>query len=1047
MEFKVLGPLEVSDGGRAVPLGGAKQRALLAILLTQANTAVGADRLIDLIWSDEPPDTAAHSLQVYVSQLRKILEPEHRAGTAYKVLVSQPPGYLLRIEPESLDLNRFQRFVDEGRAAMSAGAHELASSTFREALGLWRGAPLADLALQPFVVTETARLEEARLRATEDRIDADLASSKHADLVGELESHVRQHPLRESFSRQLMLALYRSGRQAEASAVFQEVRGRLVDELGMEPGHDLQRLLKQVLNQDPALDLAPVAPAYAPARTNNLPLELTSFVGRTEEVEEVTRLLAQGRLVTITGAGGVGKTRLAIRVAEHLGGNYRDGTWLVELAPISDTGVLPQAVMSALGVREQSGRAVLETLREYLETRELLLLLDNCEHVIDAAARLTTALLQTCPRLHILATSREALSIGGEAAWRAPSLPAPDSRKLPPVERLADYAAIALFRDRCASALGKFAIDEDNAPLIAEVCERLDGIPLAIELAAAKLRVLSLAQVAQRLNDRFRLLTGGSRTALPRQQTLRAAIDWSYGLLSAPQQATLRRLSVFAGGISLEAAEAVCPDEGGELMDLVDLMSDLVAKSLLVVDRTGLDARYEMLETIRQYASERLLEAGEAESVRNRHRGWFQALAEQAEPHLRGANQADWHDRLKTEHDNLRGALGWAFASGDTESALRLAGTMGYFWRFSGHRAEALGWLERALELPGGSTDARARVLYWVATCSGDLNDYARAQSLALESLAMFREVGDRWAEARVEQVLGSIASRQDQYEEAQSRFRLSLLASQDAGDPWAEGWALYSMGCVASARADNSRARDLFQRALARLRQAGDQHRVAMTMHMLGCVELSFLNYDAASGLLEGSIAPLRRIGDHEQVAWSLVFLGIVSRCTGDHEKAMARFEEGLALFREVGLVQGAGYALCEMGIVATRRGDLESADNLLKRSLVTVFEAADRMATAKAMEALADVETRRGEFVRSAQLLASAQTVRTEIGGPVEAYEMEAYEALLATTSRSLGKARFAQAWAGGAAMTLTEAVRFALADQSALATLDRNDHVLIE
>src|SRR5438067_1324306 len=629
MEFKVLGPLEVSDGGRSVPLGGAKQRALLAILLTQANAAVGADRLIDLIWSDEPPDTAAHSLQVYVSQLRKILEPEHRAGTAYKVLVSQPPGYLLRIEPESLDLNRFQRFVDEGRAAMSAGAHELASSTFREALGLWRGAPLADLALQPFVVTETARLEEARLRATEDRIDADLASSKHADLVGELESHVRQHPLRESFSRQLMLALYRSGRQAEASAVFQEVRGRLVDELGMEPGHDLQRLLRQVLNQDPALDLAPIAPAYAPTRTNNLPLELTSFVGRIEEVEEVTRLLAQSRLVTITGAGGVGKTRLAIRVAEHLGGNYRDGTWLVELAPIS-----------------------------------------------------------------------------------------------------------------------------------AEVCERLDGIPLAIELAAAKLRVLSLAQVAQRLNDRFRLLTGGSRTALPRQQTLRAAIDWSYGLLSAPQQATLRRLSVFAGGISLEAAEAVCPDEGGELMDLVDLMSDLVAKSLLVVDRTGLDARYEMLETIRQYASERLLEAGEAESVRNRHRGWFQALAEQAEPHLRGANQADWHDRLKTEHDNLRGALGWAFASGDTESALRLAGTMGYFWRFSGHRAEALGWLERALELPGGSTDARARVLYWVATCSGDLNDYARAQSLALESLAMFREVGDRWAEARVEQVLGSIASR-----------------------------------------------------------------------------------------------------------------------------------------------------------------------------------------------------------------------------------------------------------------------------------------------
>ncbi|TME39743.1 MAG: tetratricopeptide repeat protein [Chloroflexi bacterium] len=1029
MEFRILGPLDVTDGGRSLPLGGAKQRAVLAILLTQANQAVATDRLIDLIWPDEAPDTAGHSLQVYVSQLRKVLEPEHRAGTAYSVLISQHPGYLLRIDGEALDLARFERLVDEGRNSMSAGAHESAGTKFRAALDLWRGPPLADLALQPFALNETARLTEARLRAVEGRIDADLALGRHADLVGELESLLAEHPLREGFSRQLMLALYRSGRQAEASAVYQQARERLVDELGMEPGPDLQTLLKQILNQAPALDLAPVASASGERRRDNLPLQLTSFVGRAEEVAEVTRRLSHNRLVTITGAGGVGKTRVALQVADHALERFRDGAWLVELAPVTDPSVLPQAVMAALGVREQTGRDIVETLCDHLQSRDILLVFDNCEHVIDATARLMTSLLQACPRLRILATSREALGIGGEIAWRAPSLPAPDSRHLPPVETLADYAAIALFVDRSTAALGDFALDADNAPLVAEVCERLDGIPLAIELAAAKLRVLSLAQVARRLGDRYRLLTGGSRTALPRQQTLRAAIDWSYDLLSDPQQATLRKLSVFAGGISLEAAEEVCAGAIIEPADVVDLLADLVAKSLLVVDRTGDDARYRMLETIRQYASERLLDAGEAEPVRDRHRAWFQALAEQAEPELRGSRQADWHDRLQTEHDNLRAALGWALASGDAESALRFAGTMGYFWRLSAQRAEGLGWLERALDQEAGSTQARAKALYWVAAFSSDVNDYARAEVLAAQSLAMFREIGDRWGEARAEQMLGSIASRLDQYAEALRHFELSLTASRDAGDAWVEGWALYSIGYVWSARADYPRARDLLHLALERLSNAGDHHRVAMTMHMLGCVELCLRNYDAASALLEESLGPLRRVRDHEQVAWSLVFLGVVSRCTGDYERAMVLFEEGLALFREVNLKQGAGYALCEIGIVATKRGDLRTAEGVLKESLVTLHAAIDRMATAKVLEALADVAARHQQFVRSAQMLGSAEALRTAIGGPIEAYELDSYRGLVSTVGRGLDKAGFAEAWANGKAMTPEAAVSFAL------------------
>ncbi len=1034
MDFRILGPLEVWHGDRSLPLGGVKQRALLAILLTHANQVVATDRLIDLIWPDDPPDTAGHSLQVYVSQLRKVLEPQRRPGTPNTVLISQPPGYLVRIGAEDLDLRRFQRLVDEGRQSMSAGAPHVASIKLYEALGLWRGAPLADFGSQQFAVSEIARLTEIRLRALEDRIGADLALGRHSDLVGELESLVAQHPLREGFSRQLMLALYRAGRQGEASGVFQQVRERLVEELGMEPGAELQSLLKQILNQAPGLELAPGISMRVERRLDNLPLQLTSFVGRVAELAEVTRLLSQSRLVTITGAGGVGKTRLALQAAHQLRDKYRDGVWLVELAPLSDSSVLPQSVMAAMGVREQAGRSIVETLCDYLQARELLLVLDNCEHVIDATARLITVLLQSCPQLHVFATSREALSIGGENAWRVPSLSVPDAQHAATAEGLSGYEAVSLFVDRCSNALGHFAIDDENAQLVAEVCERLDGIPLAIELAAAKLRVLSLAQVAQRLSDRFRLLTGGSRTAMPRQQTLRAAIDWSYDLLSEAQQATLRRLSVFAGGISLEAAEAVCVEGAVEPADIIDLLAELVAKSLVAVNRTGGDARYRMLETIRQYAGERLVEVGEAKRARDRHRAWFQSLALQAETEMRGTNQASWFDRVESEHDNLRAALGWSLSSSDLESSLRLAGAMGLFWRTRGHRIEGLSWLERALAQKASSSQAQATILYWTSAFNADLNEYARAASLAEESLAMFGEIGDRWGGARAEQMLGSIAARQDRYDQALTLFHASLTAFEGTGDPWGAGWSRYSIGFVLNARGDYEEARGQFQTAVNLLRQAGDGNRIAATQQMLGIVELCLGDYDAARRLIEESLTPLRRMRDYENVAWSLVYLGVVSRCMKDYDHAKMSLEESLALFREVNLKQGVGYSLCEIGIVATQQGDLSEAEALLRESLRILHTAVDRSATAKVLEALAENGARLGQLGRSAQLLGSAEALRASIDAPIEAYELDTYRRLVDNISQGLSNANLAKTWEKGHAMSLEDAVSFAMRDDDA-------------
>ena len=656
-------------------------------------------------------------------------------------------------------MGRFERMVVAGREAAAGGDAAAAAELLREALGLWRGPPLAEFAYDEFAQSAVVRLGEARLAAFEDRIEADLACGCHAELVGELQALVSEHPLRERLRGQLMVALYRSGRQADALRCYQEGRTTLVDELGIDPGPALQHLEAAVLAHDPALDPPAVSRtddvADVPGRPSagrSLPWaamtgSLTSFVGRTTELVEVTKLVGEARLVTITGPGGAGKTRLAVEVGTQLQASVPDGVWLVELAPLSDPSSLPRAVAAVLGVREPTSVAPTpgggtegplrdgERLVEYLGAKNALLVFDNCEHLVEAVAGLVRRLLAHCSQLRVLATSREPLAVPGEVQWPIPPLGSPAVGASE--AEVASSEAVRLFTQRAAAVQPSFILTPKTALVVADICRRLDGIPLAIELAAARVKVLPVAQIAERLDDRFHLLTGGMRTALPRHRTLAALVDWSYDLLTEPERIGFEALSVFVGGCPLDAAEHVCAGAGVDPGDVIDVVAHLVDKSLLVAGQ-GPDgtARYRMLETLRQYGLDKLATAGRLDADRQRHLEWCLALAEQAEPQMRGASQRQWLDRLEADHDNLRAALDWAIRRDDTEPALRLGGALAWFWWVRGHQREGRAWLEDALATEGPvDRPTRVTALSWAGYLATD-HDLERAISWGEDAVA-----------------------------------------------------------------------------------------------------------------------------------------------------------------------------------------------------------------------------------------------------------------------------------------------------------------------
>jgi predicted ATPase len=592
---------------------------------------------------------------------------------------------------------------------------------------------------------------------------------------------------------------------------------------------------------------------------NNLPLELSSFVGREKELAEVKRLLENTRLLTLTGSGGCGKTRLALAAAGELVEDFEDGVWLVDLAPLADPSLVPQAVASSLGVREQPGRSPTETLSDYLGSKKVLLVLDNCEHLIQACAELSEALLRSCPELWVLATSREALSLTGEVAWPVPSLSLPELRRLLDIESLPQYESARLFVERTAAVKPTFALTEQNAPAVAQVCYRLDGIPLAIELAAARTKVLSVEEISERLDDSFRLLAAGSRTAMPRQRTLHATMDWSHELLSQKERVIFRRLAVFSGGFSLEAAESVCVGEDLEWDEVLDLLSQLVDKSLVTGWERGSETRYRLLETVRQYGWEKLSESGETGQVRERHAGYYLALAQEAEAELKGERQVAWLERLEREHDNLRAAMAWLLGRGGSEEAARLGWALWLFWGIRAHFAEGRRSMEQALSAKGSaamSASSRAKALYVEGMMANYQGDHLSAEPLVEESLGLFKKLEDRLGTAYALSNAGYVALGQGQYQRAITLIEEAVDLFLEEGEKWGAAIELGFLAVAWRNRGDHGRAKRLAERGLALSREVGERQTITAALYTLAILAQAERDHEREGSLRRGAQA-----------------------------------------------------------------------------------------------------------------------------------------------------------------------------------------------
>ncbi|MBE1579798.1 BTAD domain-containing putative transcriptional regulator [Amycolatopsis roodepoortensis] len=694
MQIGMLGPFEVrADDGGLADVPGARLRGLLIALALEPGRVVPKATLVDWIWGEQPPADATNALQRLVSRLRKVL-PDG-------VVEGQTDGYRLKVPPDDVDAVRFERLVGQAR-----GDEE--PRRLREALALWRGAAMQDVGLQDSDAFDAAvtRLEGLRLTALEDRFDAELDLGRGAKLVTELTDLVAAHPLRERLVAALMRALAATGRDTEALLVYQRTREALADALGVDPSPELSAVHVALLRGELG--------RREENRKTNVRAELTSFVGKDADVAKVRDLVTGNRLTTLLGPGGSGKTRLATETARTLLADLPDGAWLVELAAIGPADDVAQATLAALGLRDallgdSSNAEPAERVIAAIRDREVLLILDNCEHVIEAAAAFAHRVLGECRRLRILATSREPLGITGETLWHVVPLAVPDVHAGP--AEIESSPAVRLLLDRASAVHKDFEADKTTLATMARVCRILDGMPLAIELAAARLRTMSIEQLANRLDDRFRLLTGGSRTALPRHRTLRAMVDWSWELLSDAERTVLCRLSVFSGGASLEAAERVCVSEAVEQYEVLELLTTLTEKSLLVA--AGDEApRYRMLGTIKEYAAQRLAEAGETVVARHAHLAYFTELAEAAEPMLRRAEQLEWLAKLKAEHDNITSAMRGALTAGEGPEAMRLAAACGWYWWLSGHRTDGMELVSAAVKTPGEVSDDVAAVVY-----------------------------------------------------------------------------------------------------------------------------------------------------------------------------------------------------------------------------------------------------------------------------------------------------------------------------------------------
>ncbi|MCE7000014.1 winged helix-turn-helix domain-containing protein [Saccharothrix sp. S26] len=1019
MRFGVLGPLGVwTTGGAAVRVPEVKVRLLLADLLAHEGRPVSADRLAFDLWGDRPPGNPVNTLQTKVSQLRRALEAGEPGGR--ELVAHGPAGYAVPVDSSTLDVLRFRELVADGR--------------WGEALALWRGEPLAEFADAPFLVPVTARWAEERLVAVEG-----FAESGGVGLV-DLAVEVARHPLRERLRGLHMRALYRAGRQVEALASYAELRRLLVEEQGLEPGPELVALHRAILDHDPALGpVAPsgpgaavgsgtaigsgtgrtpgTAPGPGAARTN-LPVPVTELVGREQAVRDLCGLPRDTRLVTLTGPGGVGKTSLALEVARRV--SVADGAWLVELAGVGRAEQVIGAVADVLGVREDaSGSSLVEALRG----REVLLVLDNCERLVEPVAALVSRLLRAVPGLRVLATSQEPLGLAFEAVWAVPPLDLSD--------------AVTLFAARAAAAAPGFAVTPDNEPVVEAICRRLDGLPLAVELAATRVRGLGVTALLDRLDDRFRLLATGHRDAPARQRTLRAMIDWSWDLLGDAERIVLRRLSVHVDGCALDAAEAVCAGGGVAADEVLDVLTRLVDRSLVVAPEHTGEPRFRLLESVADYGRERLREAGELDRVRDRHAAFYLALAERADPELRGPRQLAWLARLDADTANLRAAHDALGPAG----AARLTCALTWYWFLRGRLREGrrlmtatdpvtVAWRAgfgvllgepaepSAISGTANIDDAtqKARARWFLGYVLSTVGDMASGERLTDQALAAFEELGDQWgvAAAHSDRVSQALAGGRVDRARASAARATELFAA--SGERWGQLKASFGLGMLAQLAGDYERAEAVHRDGLRVAQELRSWPEVSYKLSWLGRVALTRGDYAQARELHEQARRTAAEHGFSPGEVYAETGLALGARREGRLDEAEALWERLRAWHRRVGFEAGATLVLAELGFVAEQRGDAARALELQSEALSLARRVGDPRAIALALEGVAGARALAGDAATAARLLGAATAARASVGVPLPVGERADVDRIAAAARDALGDEPYAAAFAAG-------------------------------
>jgi predicted ATPase/DNA-binding SARP family transcriptional activator/DNA-binding CsgD family transcriptional regulator len=988
MRIRLLGDFEVSAGTRTIASSTWRLRkaaGLVKLLALAEGHRLHRERAMELLWPGSGGRAASNNLRGTLHAARKALGesgPDHLTSEDGTLLLC-PHGELW------VDTEVFAEAASAARRSRNPAA-------YRMAIDLYAGELLPEDRFEDWAEEGRADLRRMYLGLLTELAGLYQEQGEHDRAVEALQNLLAEDPTEEGAHASLMHLYALSGRQGEALAQYGRLREVLSVRLDAEPSAETVRLRGDIADGTFTRDLAAVT---TPERTtgtvnHNLPIFTTSFVDRDREKLKAKRELAMTRLLTLIGPGGSGKTRLALEVAHELVGAYPNGVWLVPLAPLSEPGLVVQEVVGVLGVQERPGESVLDALVEEFRSKQALIVLDNCEHLLDGVALLMEELLRSCPKLRLLATSREALGVPGEIVRPVPPLSLPDPGTTT-VEELEDYGAVRLFVERALYRPAAFALTPENAGAVAEVCRQLEGIPLAIELAAARVGVLAVEQISERLSASLKVLTGGGRTLTSRQRTLRGSLDWSHALLSEPEKGLFARLSVFAGGWTFEAAEAVCSGEGVDREEVLDLLGALGGKSLVVARMDAHGAmRYRMLEIIRQYAAEKLEENGEAQRTQGRHAAFFLALAEEAEPEMVGPRQGLWTERLETEHDNLRAALSWALDRG--EGGLRFGGALWRFWYNRRYLSEGIGWLERVLA--GGDPAAPIRVkalegMGWLLQDKGDLD---QAETTYDEMLKLSRNLDDR-----------------------------ESLAT-----------ALNSLGILAVTRGDNERARVLLEgnlSVLERLKQAS----AATTLkryhayNLMGILAINEEDYAKGATLWEGSLALAREVGDAYYIGITLCNLGWAAVIRGDYDQAMALTEEALALAHSLECKGGDFLAetVVNMGLAALNQGDHGRASDSFLKALAAARREGRQATVINVLEGMTGLSAAREADVRAARLWGAAEAAREATGIALPPGDLALHEPYLASARSRLGEAAWEEALSEGRAMSLDEAAEYAL------------------